>query len=65
VNGFDHPPGTNEDGWLAVKLRENGFGSIVNVTNCESIVWTTDRRILTDGGILKASFKRIMKTIKG
>ncbi|MEO0065823.1 MAG: hypothetical protein RI983_1149 [Bacteroidota bacterium] len=26
VEGFNHPPGTNEDGWLALKLREKGFG---------------------------------------
>lgn len=65
VNGFDHPPGTNEDGWLAIKLRENGFGSLVNVGQRESIVWTTDRRILIDGGILKASYKRVLKNIKG
>lgn len=64
VNGFDHPPGTNEDGWLAVKLRENGFGSLVNVRQKESIVWTTDRRILIDGGILKASLGRIFKLFK-
>lgn len=64
VNGFDHPPGTNEDGWLAMKLRDNNFGALVNVTNKESIVWTTDRRILIDGGILKASFGRIFKTLK-
>lgn len=64
VNGFDHPPGANEDGWLAIKLRENGYGSLVNITHKESIVWTSDRRILMDGGLLKASFKRIMKIVK-
>jgi glycosyltransferase involved in cell wall biosynthesis len=64
VNGFDHPLGTNEDGWLAIKLRENGCGSLVNVRNKESIVWTTDRRILMDGGIIRASFKRILKNIR-
>lgn len=64
VNGFDHPIGTNEDGWLAIKLRENGFGSLVNIRQKESIVWTTDRRILIDGGILKASFKRIKKLLQ-
>src|SRR5690606_26733499 len=63
VNGFDHPIGTNEDGWLAIKLREKGFGSLVNIRQRESIVWTTDRRILIDGGILKASFKRIKKLL--
>ncbi len=64
VNGFDHPPGTNEDGWLAMKLRDNNFGALFNVTNKESIVWTTDRRILIDGGVIKASFGRFFKTFK-
>lgn len=64
VNGFDHPVGTNEDGWLAVKLRESGFGALANVRQKESIVWTTDRRILIDGGILKASIKRVLKNAK-
>lgn len=64
VNGFDYPPGAGEDGWLALKLREKGFGSLLNVRHKESIVWTTDRRILIDGGILKASFKRVLKNIK-
>lgn len=65
VHGFDHPQGTNEDGWLAIKLRTKGFGSLVNVKHKKSIVWTTDRRILIDGGILKASFSRVIKNLKG
>ena len=65
VNGFNHPAGTNEDGWLAMKLRDNGFGSLINVRHKESIVWTTDRRILIDGGIFKASIIRVLKYIKG
>lgn len=64
VNGFDHPPGTNEDGWLAIKLRGKGYGSLANVSQKESIVWTTDRRILMDGGIFKAMYKRVLKNIK-
>jgi glycosyltransferase involved in cell wall biosynthesis len=64
VNGFDHPPGTNEDGWLAMKLRDNGFGSLMNVKAKKSIVWTTDRRILIDGGLIKASLSRVFKIFK-
>ena len=63
VSGFDHPPGTNEDGWLAMKLRDGGYGKLVPVMNKESIVWTTDRRIQIDGGLLKASFQRVIKSI--
>lgn len=64
VNGFDHPPGTNEDGWLAVKLRENGFGQLINIKHKKAIVWTTDRRIQIDGGLFIASIKRIWKNTK-
>jgi len=63
VNGFNHPPGTNEDGWLAVKLREKGYGKFRWVTLDRSIVWTTDRRIQIDGGIFKATFDRLIKNL--
>lgn len=63
VDGFNHPEGTNEDGWLAIKLRQNGFGKLHWVTTKRSIVWTTDRKILIDGGIRKATFGRILKYI--
>ncbi|WP_316736888.1 glycosyltransferase family 2 protein [Pedobacter aquatilis] len=61
VDGFTHPPGTNEDGWLAMKLRNAGFGNLHWVTNKESIVWTGDRRIIIDGGIYKSTFDRFFK----
>ena len=61
VNGFDHPPGTNEDGWLALKLRNKGFGQLYGVTKAP--VWTTDRRIQIDGGLAKAIWKRIKRNI--
>ena len=31
VDGFNHPAGTNEDGWLALKLREKGYGKLFYV----------------------------------
>ncbi len=61
VDGFNHPPGTNEDGWLGLKLREKGFGKLYYVTNAP--VWTTDRRIQIDGGLWKAVWKRIKRNI--
>ncbi len=61
VQGFDHPPGTNEDGWLAIKLREKGFGRLERVTRAP--VWTTDRRLQSDGGFGKALIKRIKRNI--
>ncbi|WP_443939076.1 glycosyltransferase family 2 protein [Pedobacter sp. MW01-1-1] len=61
VDGFNHPPGTNEDGWLAIKLREAGYGKLHWVTDINSIVWTGDRRIIADGGIYKSTFDRFFK----
>lgn len=61
VDGFNHPPGTNEDGWLAVKLRGKGFGRLCLVKKAP--VWTTDRRLQIDGGFWKAIVKRIKRNI--
>lgn len=63
VDGFNHPEGTNEDGWLAIKLREKGYGKFQWVTSNRSIVWTTDRRIQIDGGIYKATYDRLVKNL--
>lgn len=61
VDGFNHPEGTNEDGWLAIKLRNKGYGKLHWVKFTRSIVWTTDRRIQIDGGIFKATYNRLIK----
>lgn len=61
VNGFNHPPGTNEDGFLALKLTEKGFGKMHRVSN--AVVWTTDRRIQIDGGLWKATAKRLKRVL--
>ncbi len=63
VNYYDHPPGAGEDGWLAVKLRDNGFGKLVAVP--ASIAWTVDRHLQKDGGLIKAFFMRIRQAIFG
>jgi glycosyltransferase involved in cell wall biosynthesis len=63
VDGFNHPPGTNEDGWLALKLREKGYGKLHYVTNIKALVWTTDRRIQIDGGLWKGIYKRLKRMI--
>ena len=63
VEGFNHPPGTNEDGWLALKLREKGFGRLHLVKNIPALVWTTDRRIQLDGGLVKGIWKRLTRTL--
>jgi len=61
VEGFNHPPGSNEDGWLALKLRNKGFGKLYYVTHPKALVWTTDRRIQIDGGLWKGFLKRIRR----
>jgi glycosyltransferase involved in cell wall biosynthesis len=61
VDGFNHPAGTNEDGYLALKLKNKGFGSIHRVNDPKAIVWTTDRRIQIDGGLFKATIKRFRR----
>ncbi len=63
VDGFNHPPGANEDGWLAVKLRDKGFGKLHCVTATKGMVWTADRRIEADGGLWKAIFMRVKRTL--
>ena len=63
VDAYQHPPGSNEDGYLALKLRDKGFGKLHCVTNIKALVWTTDRRIQTDGGLLKASTDRLKKMV--
>jgi len=63
VNGFNHPPGANEDGWLALKLRRKGFGKLYYITSITALVWTTDRRIQIDGGPWKAFLKRIKRIL--
>jgi len=61
VDGFNHPPGTNEDGYLAMKLNKKGFGKLYQVTSPKAIVWTTDRRIQIDGGLYKATLIRLKR----
>ncbi|MDE3143158.1 MAG: glycosyltransferase family 2 protein [Bacteroidota bacterium] len=61
VDGFNHPPGSNEDGYLALKLRDKLNGKLFFVTDTKALVWTSDRRIQTDGGLLKAIVTRIRK----
>lgn len=63
VNGFNHPAGTNEDGYLALKLTGKGFGRIYRVANPKAIVWTTDRRIQIDGGLWQAVGKRLKRVL--
>ncbi len=57
VDGFTHPPESGEDGELALKLRK--FGKLHANKTC--YVWTSDRRIVIDGGFRKAMKLRLRK----
>jgi glycosyltransferase involved in cell wall biosynthesis len=61
VGGFDHPPGTNEDGWLGLKLRVSLNKKLCHVKKRKAIVWTSDRRIQIDGGLVKGTWKRLRR----
>ncbi len=52
VNGYEHPEGTNEDGYLAVKLRDR-FGIMHKVTSKNSYAWTSSRKFLADGSLMR------------
>lgn len=65
VNGYEHPPGTNEDGWLAVKLRNKGFGKLHYVPQGKAIVWTVDRHLQNDGGLVRAFVMRVKEAVFG
>mgnify|MGYP001026836728 CR=1 FL=1 len=63
VNGYEHPPGSNEDGYLALKLRDK-YGRLHQITDNRSLVWTSDRRLMEQGGLLKAFSARVSSTLK-
>lgn len=58
VGGYEHPPGANEDGYLALKLK-NKFGKLQKVSHNDSLVWTSDRRLMEQGGLFKAFTSRL------
>ena len=62
VDGFNHPAGSNEDGWLGIKLRK-AYGTLHEVKNTRALVWTSDRKIQAEGGLLKGMIKRIKAVV--
>jgi glycosyltransferase involved in cell wall biosynthesis len=61
VNGYEHPEGSNEDGYLGLKLRER-FGRLKRITANKALVWTSDRRLNDEGGVSKAFMNRLKKS---
>ncbi len=63
VGGYEHPPGANEDGYLALKLRDK-FGKLRGITDNHALVWTSDRRLMEQGGLFKAFSSRLRSLSK-
>lgn len=61
VEGYNHPKGANEDGYLALKLRNAGYGRLHFVSSFKTLVWTPDGRIQAEGGMRKGIGIRLRK----
>lgn len=62
VNAYEHPAGANEDGYLALKLREK-FGKIHKVRSKKSFAWTSSRKFLADGSLLQRIKNKVGKIL--
>jgi glycosyltransferase involved in cell wall biosynthesis len=62
VGGFNITRQKWQDGWMAMMLMEEG--KLKFIASAHARVWTSDRRLKYDGGIIKASFKRVKKELK-
>lgn len=60
VNGYEHPPGTNEDGYMGYKLRTR-FGKLKLIHAGDGRAWTIDRRLHLQGGIATSLVNKIRK----
>lgn len=60
VDGYEHPDGANEDGYLGLKLR-NKFGKLKQVTYSKSYAWTSSRKFIADGSLRKRVMEKILK----
>lgn len=58
VDGYEHPPGANEDGYLGLKLR-NRFGKMLQITAARSYAWTSSRKFISDGSLLNRMGKKL------
>jgi glycosyltransferase involved in cell wall biosynthesis len=65
VDWFNHPRDASEDGWLALKLRDKGFGNIVRIRDRKAMVWTSARKIAGEGGLWRTFWKRAGQTLRG
>ena len=61
VGGFNTTRQRWSDGWMAMTLAQ--FGKIERITDKTVRVWTSDRRLVYDGGLFKAIIKRMTKEV--
>jgi len=59
AGGFNTSRPRWSDGWMAMTLAQ--FGRIERITDKTVRVWTSDRRLVYDGGLFKAVLKRMTK----
>jgi glycosyltransferase involved in cell wall biosynthesis len=61
VGGFNTTRQRWSDCWMAMALAQ--FGKIERITDKHVRVWTSDRRLVYDGGLFKAILKRMTKEV--
>lgn len=61
VGGFNTTRQRWQDGWMAMMLKQHG--QIKLVPGKDARVWTSDRRLMYDGGLLHAFKNRIVKYV--
>jgi glycosyltransferase involved in cell wall biosynthesis len=59
VGGFNTSRQKWQDGWMALQLME--LGKIELIRSADARVWTSDRRLMHDGGLAKAYWRRFIK----
>lgn len=63
VKGYEHPEGANEDGYLALKLNQR-FGELRRIEGWKSLVWTSDRKLEQEGGLVSAFLNRAKNLLR-
>jgi glycosyltransferase involved in cell wall biosynthesis len=61
VGGFNTTRQRWQDGWMAMMLKQ--YGQIKLVPGKDARVWTSDRRLMYDGGLFNAFKNRIVKYV--
>ncbi|MFT3904321.1 MAG: glycosyltransferase family 2 protein [Niabella sp.] len=64
VDGYSHPPGYNEDGYLGLKLRKE-YGRLKQITKGKSLAWTSNRKFVDDKTLLSRMFIKLKYFLKG